>query len=365
MLRILLFISFFYCTSSNAQFHQDVLVGQNGATLRTNLVNNYKPLFLSDYSTARTNMFNYVYKENDSVECVYTGLTKYLPSTSDPTAYLYDNGSNNGINTEHTYPQSKTTAEAGKADLHHIYPTRALTNTNRGSLPFGEIATSNVDKWYFEDQTLTSPPPSNVMHLYSKLDNNNFFEPRDEHKGNVARAMFYYYTMYQTNADAADPNFFNNQKNTLCNWHLSDPVDSLEWSRNDRIALYQSFKKNPFILDCTLAERCGYCSQTCTPPNAIEAIENNGLRSYTLYPNPTSDKITLEFELEQSRNIRYELYNALGQKLMDKNLGWCSEGLNTESIQLSQLHQGIYQIRLLTEADNNSSMQSKSFIVIP
>lgn len=347
-----------------AQYHSPVLSGQTGNSLQTSLVNNYKPLFLPSYSVARNNMFNLIYKENDTVECVYTGLKKYLPTTSDPTAFLYENGNNNGINTEHSYPQSKTTADAGKSDLHHIFPTRSITNSNRGSLPLGNIAPNNVDKWYFEDQTLTTAPSSTLVERCSKLDNNQVFEPREEHKGNVARAMFYYYTMYQNNANAADPNFFNTQKNTLCTWHLNDPVDSLEWLRNDRIALYQSFKKNPFILDCTLAERCGYCSQTCTPPNALQTLAL-GLIEWRVFPNPASEVLNISLRLNRPVLINYALVNTLGQSQESRANQLIEAGEQTLRLDLSSVQPGLYHLNIVVDNGTEKNNLSKTIIVHP
>ena len=363
MHKIILVFFLCFTTLLHAQYHTDVLSGESGSLLLTNLINNYKPLFLPDYSTAKNNMFNYVYKENDTVACVYTGLKRYLPATSDPSTIMFDNGSNVSINTEHTYPQSKTTGNAGKADLHHIYPTRAETNNDRGSIPFGEISGNNIDKWYFEENTLTSAPASNVLHLHSKIDNNILFEPKDEHKGNVARAMFYYYTMYKLNADAADPNFFNNQKAKLCQWHLDDPVDSLEWLRTTRISIYQSLKKNPFVMDCTLPQRCGYCSQTCTPPNALTDIESMGLQLFDAFPNPSSGNTIVSFEISKTQKIELSIYNNLGQKIEN----FCNREFQPgeyEFIFNSENHpSGLYFIHLSTEKNGKSASTAKNLII--
>ena len=61
--------------------------------------------------------------------------------------------------------------------------------------------------------------------------------------------MFYFYTMYEQEANIADPNFFQVQKNTLYEWHLYDPVDVLELDRTALIARYQDGYVNPYILN--------------------------------------------------------------------------------------------------------------------
>ncbi len=268
----------FFSWNVQAQYdHETILPGETGATLLTNLRLDYKPTIIASYDAARDNMFRTIYEEDDTVTCVYTGMKRYLPpSALSPRTVMFDNNSSVSMNTEHTYPQSKVLNEAGKADLHHIFPTRALANNGRSSSPFDNIPSGNIDKWYLGTTVLSSPPPAADIPFYSKQENNVAFEPRDDFKGNIARAMFYYYTMYKTEADGVDANFFNSQKNVLCQWHLDDPVDSMEWVRTSRIAPFQNNLVNPFVKDCTLPNRCNYCVQTCTPPNRISRQEDFG-----------------------------------------------------------------------------------------
>lgn len=65
------------------------------------------------------------------------------------------------------------------------------------------------------------------------------FEPRDDHKGDVARAMFYmsvrYWWVIPDEMEAA-----------LRDWHTLDPPDDDERARNDRIQEAQG-NRNPFV----------------------------------------------------------------------------------------------------------------------
>ena len=71
-------------------------------------------------------------------------------------------------------------------------------------------------------------------------------------KGDVARSIFYFYTMY---SDVADQNFFNIQKEILYDWHMNDPINNQEIIRTNKIAIYQDYP-NPFIIDDSLIQRC-------------------------------------------------------------------------------------------------------------
>ncbi len=283
-------------TPLHAQPQTPVFPDLTGADLLTAVVNAYKPSSVLDYGEARDLMYGTIYKVNDSVSCVYSGHTLYLPAGVDPSTHLFMNGSSNGINAEHTYPRSKGADEDNGnpySDLHHLFPSRAGVNSARGNLPFGEIEDSQAASWYYLNQTQSIIPTSNID-AYSERGNGRF-EPREQHKGNVARAIFYFYTMYEEDALAADPDFFALQRETLCEWHGQDPVDMAEWERTYMIADYQNDKPNPFVLDCSLVYR-SYCqgvpSDCEIPVSAREEVP----APIQVYPNPFTDRLQVVAE---------------------------------------------------------------------
>ena len=182
------------------------------------------------------------------VKGVYTNYAVDLPDTGvDPSTYLYENG----IDCEHVWPQSMYEgSDPMKSDLHHLRPSKSNINSSRGNKPFGEIQDSQTDKWYWMEQSLTYVPSSNIDE-YSETKS-GIFEPREDRKGDVARSMFYFYTMY---SEVADYNFWQGQKETLKIWHEQDPINQGEIDRTWAIAVYQQNKPNPFILDESLVSR--------------------------------------------------------------------------------------------------------------
>lgn len=300
-----------------AQGHIPVFPNLQGEELLTALRTNYKPATVLPFANARDTLFSKIYGHNDSLTCVYTGFTIYLDPTMDPTVAAFMNGGSNGLNTEHTYPKAKG-ADTGnaEADMHHLYATRIDVNADRADLPFAEVADNQAHRWYYLGQNMTNPPTTNIDQYSEAADFT--FEPREDHKGNVARAMFYFYTMYRQEADQADNSYFPEQRSTLCQWHALDPVDEAEWTRTFKIAQYQDGKPNPFILDCTLAERT-YCPEmeglVCMPtavsepgPEAVFVLSQN-------HPNPFSNNTTLNYQLFQAGEVRIDLYNSTGQWL--------------------------------------------------
>jgi endonuclease I len=295
--------------------YQPVFSNLNGNTLLAALQENFTADTVLSYSEARDTLFGKIYSVNDSLECVYSGWKRYLTPGLDPTQAVFtSNGGNEDINTEHTYPRSKG-AEVGNgySDMHHLLPTRAPVNTDRSNDPFMEIPDSQTNKWYYKNQTLNSIPTT-MIDSYAE-DINNGFEPREESKGNVARAVFYFFTIYMDNCLTADPNFFEIQRETLCTWHMADPVDSLEWARTFAISEYQDGKINPFVVDCTLAARL-YCpnidASLCDSTVIIGTSELIPAAEWSFYPNPGKQTVTIDTE---DTWTHIYIYNTQGVKM--------------------------------------------------
>lgn len=185
------------------------------------------------YTTARMYMYNYIDNENNSIECVYGGYDKawnYGGSGTNPSP----------INCEHTIPQSFFgSSEPMRSDIHHLFPTYQNWNSRRSNYPFAEISDSQTTVWMVGTTNTSSIPSSNID-AYSEYANQQF-EPPEAHKGNLARAVFYFYTMYPSYNMSQVGNI-----NMFYQWHLDDPVDAEETERNNEIFQYQG-NRNPFI----------------------------------------------------------------------------------------------------------------------
>jgi deoxyribonuclease-1 len=185
-----------------------------------------------DYKVARTYLFGELHYNNGVVTDVYCN-----------NKYTAVHGVGKGkipnpkfLNCEHTWPQSKfglTDVDKKKNDLHHLFPVESNSNSIRSNNPFGDVKNS-----------------FNVCHdSYKGLiigTNLTGFEPPERHKGNVARAVFYFSIRYNMQLDIV-------QETYLRKWHKNDPVDSFESTRNKRIEEIQG-NTNPFIDDPSLVE---------------------------------------------------------------------------------------------------------------
>lgn len=300
----------------DAQSFQTLFPGVSGQPLLDNLFDAYRPNVVLDYGHARDTLFAKVLaKDDDTLRCIYTGHVLYLDPTQDPTQYVFLNGGPNGMNTEHSYPQSKGATQGTNAhsDMHHLFPTRIPVNDARLTSPFADIPDAQTQKWFIRD-TMVSGIPSQNKDLYTET-RTDAFEPRESVKGDLARAIFYFYTMYRNQANAADPNFFELQRATLCQWDRQDPADAAELTKTWRIAAYQENKPNPYIVDCTLANRtwCPTVPASCSVGTNDVATQQS-LKLQVL-PNPVNGPAYLSLTLPFSGQLRGRVWSTLGQEI--------------------------------------------------
>lgn len=143
------------------------------------------------------------------------------------------------INCEHTWPQSRFNSNEDrftqKGDLHHLFPVDSRSNSSRSNIDFGDV----------NGEPLTNCPRSKRGDDLNT--NSTSFEPPKEHKGNVARALFYFSVRYRISIDDIEEAY-------LKEWNRVDPVDQAEKSRHEQIYQIQG-NRNPFIDDSTLADQ--------------------------------------------------------------------------------------------------------------
>jgi deoxyribonuclease-1 len=136
------------------------------------------------------------------------------------------------LNAEHTWPQSQFTRNFAndfqKSDLHHLFPTDTQMNSKRSSLDFGEVV-SGSEALKCPQARLGKPRSGRAT----------VFEPPVEHKGNVARALFYFSVRYKLNIRPEE-------ESALRDWNRQDPVDAEEAAKNDKIFSLQK-NRNPFV----------------------------------------------------------------------------------------------------------------------
>lgn len=77
-----------------------------------------------------------------------------------------------------------------------------------------------------------------------------------------------------------------------------------------------------------------------------------------LYPNPSSNQITLEFELNETKNVSLEIKNVLGQMIKTIPNNTFIKGKNKIEIEVNELSNGVYFIQL----QNGNKKSSQKFL---
>ncbi len=300
-----------------------------GQVLITKLRADYTPNQTLGYDNARDIMYSIIDNDgNNGVHGIYTDFTVYWTPGTDPSTNVYQNGT--GINAEHVYPQSMGAEnEPAKSDMHNLRPSRAAANSARGNCPFGEIQDANTDEWYRLAVKQNGIPTSNIEEWSEKENQNGcVFEPRESVKGDIARIVFYFFTIY-SNADAG---FFNGMKATLLTWHYADPVDAAEFDRSTQVKSYQG-NHNPFVLDSTLARRAYFPTFTTATDEITEVAAESDIK---IFPNPFVDKISFSIP------VNYVLITDSKRSFV---LKYDSEKQPIETLDVSNLPKGVYWIR--------------------
>ncbi len=304
----------------------------------------YSPTQTMGYNTARDTLYSKIDAVGNDLFGIYSNFKITLDPNQDPSQSAFQGGS--GINAEHVYPQSKGAgSEPMKSDLHNIYPSKVSINSDRGSCPFDDIVDSNTDKWYLEGTILSTIPSSNID-SYSEKDNGACkFEPRESKKGDIARAVFYFYATYQNIANSADANFFGQQKAKLLEWHYADLPDATELARSAAIAQRQG-NENPFALDTSLAKRAFFMADASYPMNDPNCYDINtstteaGKNAWVeLQSNVIDNIMTINSSTD---NGKVEIFNTNGQLIRTSNLTF------TTQINLQDLPTGIFIVRAIS-----------------
>lgn len=219
------------------------------------------------------------------VTCALSGEHKIFDGTFDWTA--------TGYSREHTYAHSWMPTWPADSpypgldeynDYHNLYPANLnQANTPRSNLPLGEV-TGSVSFNYLGGTVGQNDDGAMV------------YEPREIHKGNAARALFYMSVAYN-NISGNNWGLPSNQdQDLLKEWHFNDLPDNYEIARHEYIYSKQD-NRNPFIDSVEYAcyidfHNMTYLSDTVGCHGGTQSIATNELeRLISVFPNPTNTEL--------------------------------------------------------------------------
>jgi hypothetical protein len=88
-------------------------------------------------------------------------------------------------------------------------------------------------------------------------------------------------------------------------------------------------------------------------------IEEKEMMEYSLYPNPAREQLSIKYTLTEQELINTSIYDLSGRVLMSNSEN-IPAGLHVETIDISNLPAGMYQVELR----NNDTRNVKRFQVI-
>ncbi len=241
-----------------------------------------------------------IYENDNTILDIYSEN----PTGNDPYEFTYSSNqcgeyANEGdcYNREHLVPQAYFDNVAipngevnPKHDPHHVIPTDGKVNGVRDNFPFGKVNNASYTTGN------GSQKGSNLNSGYSAGYSGTVFEPIDEFKGDVARALLYFATRYEDQMDE----FYNSATvqskamfdgsinhvfsptflNILLTWNTIDPVSTKEMARNNAIYNYQG-NRNPFV------DNNSYVTAIWGLPLGISTIDV--FSEVAVYPNPSNN----------------------------------------------------------------------------
>ncbi len=284
------------------------------------------------------------------VNCEYSNVTTVYTPPFDFVAQSY--------NREHTLCKSwmQTAAQFGAnnlidypegADYFNLLFTHSNPNQVRSNNPLGVVV--NVVSTYGE----------------SKFGNDNtgnlVFEPKDNRKGDAARAMMYEMICYDGLSGGWGleelPSQANQQdQNILKLWSQQDPPDKFERTKNEYINFLQR-NRNPFIDHPGWATCINFDSIVKTNLcGAVSGIQDETQNfSLNIYPNPSTDLLNMELSEMEFQEAEISVFNMYGIEVIKSKMQNEKLEINTRNFQ-----SGNYVLRIFI---NGNSVYRK-FLVL-
>jgi len=275
--------------------------------------------------------------ENSSEVLLIYGYTNDTSTTALTDGIDNQNtGGTTGWNREHTYPRSLGDPDLGStgpgADAHHLRPSNATMNSNRGNLPFATgsgNAGSVSGGWY----------------------------PGDEWKGDVARMMMYMYLRYGeqclpsvvgVGSSSSTP---DDMIDLFLDWNAEDPVSEIEEARNayheNTLNDYAQGNRNPFIDNPYLATLIwgGTVAEDKWDMPTASSSEFKLTDGIKMYPNPSTNG-SLNISITNNINIsEIGIYSVIGKRVTQVT----NPNFTNNRFSISNINKGIYLVKISSE----------------
>ena len=271
----------------------------------TNLLKHLKPIlqdgtFFTSYANTRKWLMitdrDWIQSPLENPTAKYTYPSDLATAPKVHVLYRIDNGEDTALtfagvhsgdgdllDKEHTWPKAcgfkgNYSDSAPGTDLHHLMlADDGINQRGHSNYPYGDASTPTIKTG---TKTTEISNTYGIGYKYKDTSGNNWFEPQDQDKGDIARAMFYMVARYNNLAgismvesggslvseanlgliNMSASNYSNEtieslsnvvanygDLSTLLRWHRLDPVSDYEIHRNNLIDNNYQHNRNPFI----------------------------------------------------------------------------------------------------------------------
>gem|GEM_PF-1773377 len=204
-------------------------------------------------------------------------------------------------------------------------------------------------------------PVSNIAGTFSQL---GYIQGNSNHIGDAFVAAF---SSANSNPDYVWGTYFGGDQATgMCLTHVSNNywlyvVGNIGSGYTPLVFPAGAYFQNTFFFQLdTLDGSAGtsFISQfninPIVGPASVSPI-NSPIGEVSVYPNPTNQNVTVQFNTSQNENVEFMLYNLMGEMVYDKNVSE-QAGIINQQINMYQLPNGIY---LLKVNEDNKFMTQK------
>ena len=296
---------------------------------------NYKSTVMAQFEVRDTTL------GRSYVVCSYTGERKVFDDPFDWTAVGYSREHTYSHSWMPTYPADGNPAKPEYSDQHNLYPVNQnQANSPRSNLPMNEITGSVV--FNYMNGSVGYNGPQLV------------YEPREEQKGNAARAMFYMATAYNGISGNNWQLPTNQDQQILKTWHNADLPDNYEIARNEYIFSQQG-NRNPYVDSVQFTCYVNFSNMSYIAAGCGDLGINEQLLQQNLVVFPVPAQTEMFVQVNGTQITDYKIVSISGQLIENKtNLTADVLKLNT-----TEYKAGTY----LIEVETPFGKATKSFII--
>jgi hypothetical protein len=136
--------------------------------------------------------------------------------------------------------------------------------------------------------------------------------------------------------------------------YREDAVSVNHTEEGDFVTEYPGVKNTGIIYAATYGRGVFRCENYKKDFAGVSENSDDININLNMYPNPVSSQATLSFDLKESCNVSYQVFDMTGRMVMNQNMGRMSEGEQQININAENLSSGSYILRLNQGAKNNS-----------